>query len=305
MSGILFTVLLFQCIALSAGGILKTMQMRKRTDENYFLYYLFFLVFISIYGLYGLWGPSFFWYTFPGADDQMTMEKINRYLSLLGIPFLVAGWFTLLRFTEEIQSRKISRLLLSILFPVTIAFLILSGIFSSPLPDGWPLSDTNKLAFAAVNIMYYFIPGIAMLFLRQEDTPWKASRPVFWLGFSMILAGILQTTHYFLSGISSRTDSVGIMLYFIGMTIPLIVMVRSPLIRKISAEESDSFKSFCKKYSISPREAEVAREICLGKSNKEIADSLFISLQTVKDHTHNIFIKTDVKNRTQLVNLIR
>jgi DNA-binding CsgD family transcriptional regulator len=279
--------------------------MRKRTDEKYFLYYLFFLVFISIYGLYGLWAPSFFWYTFPGADDQMTMERINRYLSLLGIPFLVAAWFTLLKFTEEIQSYKINRLLLFILIPVTIAFLFLSGIYSSPLPEGWPLSDTGKLTFAAVNIMYYFVAGITLLFLRQEDTPWKASRPIFWIGFSIILAGVFQTSHYVLIGISPLVDSIGIILYFIGMIIPMIVMVRSPLIRKIDEEGDDSFRSFCKRFEISPREAEVVREICLGKSNKEIADTLFISLQTVKDHTHNIFIKTDVKNRTQLTNLVR
>jgi len=39
--------------------------------------------------------------------------------------------------------------------------------------------------------------------------------------------------------------------------------------------------------------------------NKEISDTLFISLQTVKDHIYRIFQKTDVKNRVQLINLIQ
>ena len=54
-----------------------------------------------------------------------------------------------------------------------------------------------------------------------------------------------------------------------------------------SGKES-SFDEFCKRFEVSPRESEVIMEICNGLSNKEISDKLFISLQTVKDHTHHI-----------------
>lgn len=59
-----------------------------------------------------------------------------------------------------------------------------------------------------------------------------------------------------------------------------------------------------KKYKITKRETEVIELICQGKTNKEIADQLFISVETVKDHNYKIFQKAGVKNRTQLVNLI-
>lgn len=49
---------------------------------------------------------------------------------------------------------------------------------------------------------------------------------------------------------------------------------------------------------------EVIELICQGHTNKEIADLLFISVETVKDHNYKIFQKTGVKNRTQLVNFI-
>jgi DNA-binding CsgD family transcriptional regulator len=58
------------------------------------------------------------------------------------------------------------------------------------------------------------------------------------------------------------------------------------------------------KYNITKREMEVINLICLGKTNKEIADQLFISVDTVKDHNYKIFQKTGVKNRTQLVKLV-
>lgn len=57
------------------------------------------------------------------------------------------------------------------------------------------------------------------------------------------------------------------------------------------------------KYSITKREMEIIELICEGQTNKEIAEKLFISIDTVKDHNYNIFRKTSVKNRTQLANL--
>ena len=66
---------------------------------------------------------------------------------------------------------------------------------------------------------------------------------------------------------------------------------------------SGNFEAFCLKYEISRREAEIIREIQAGKSNREIAGTLFITLQTVKDHIHRIFTKTGVSNRVQLINL--
>lgn len=52
---------------------------------------------------------------------------------------------------------------------------------------------------------------------------------------------------------------------------------------------------------LSKREEEVARLICTGISNKEIAGKLFISEKTVKTHVSNILIKLDLKDRMQLI----
>ncbi len=52
---------------------------------------------------------------------------------------------------------------------------------------------------------------------------------------------------------------------------------------------------------ISQREFEVLTLIAKGYSNQQIADQLFLSLNTVKTHTSNLFAKLDVKRRTQAV----
>lgn len=51
---------------------------------------------------------------------------------------------------------------------------------------------------------------------------------------------------------------------------------------------------------VSPREAEIVGLILKGFSNKEIAARLFISVDTVKKHTYNVYKKLGVQNRLQL-----
>lgn len=50
---------------------------------------------------------------------------------------------------------------------------------------------------------------------------------------------------------------------------------------------------------LSPREMEILQFVTHGKSNKEIAQSLAISHQTVKNHMTSILKKLDVRDRTQ------
>ncbi|MBL0740210.1 response regulator transcription factor [Chryseolinea sp. Jin1] len=56
-----------------------------------------------------------------------------------------------------------------------------------------------------------------------------------------------------------------------------------------------------KETGISPREHDVLDAMANGLSNQEIADKLFVSLNTVKTHTSNLFVKLDVKRRTQAI----
>ena len=54
-------------------------------------------------------------------------------------------------------------------------------------------------------------------------------------------------------------------------------------------------------YLLTGRESEVLHLIALGYSNQQIADELFVSLNTVKTHVKNIYSKLGVQRRTQAV----
>ena len=56
---------------------------------------------------------------------------------------------------------------------------------------------------------------------------------------------------------------------------------------------------------LSPRELEVLQLMAGGCSNQEIADKLFVSLNTVKTHSSKVFEKMQVGRRTQAVEKAR
>lgn len=56
---------------------------------------------------------------------------------------------------------------------------------------------------------------------------------------------------------------------------------------------------------ISKRELEVLELMAQGLSNQEIADKLFVSLNTIKTHSSNLFLKLEVNRRTQAIQKAR
>lgn len=53
------------------------------------------------------------------------------------------------------------------------------------------------------------------------------------------------------------------------------------------------------------RELEVLQQLALGKSNRDIADLLGLSIFTVNNHVQNIFSKLGVENRVEAINAAR
>jgi DNA-binding NarL/FixJ family response regulator len=75
---------------------------------------------------------------------------------------------------------------------------------------------------------------------------------------------------------------------------------------RMTAEVIDAFKKSSdsggrrEKTLLSPREREIVQLVASGYRNREIAEKLFISEQTVKNHLHNIFDKLGVSDRLEL-----
>ncbi|MGN0292135.1 MAG: response regulator [Lachnospiraceae bacterium] len=64
---------------------------------------------------------------------------------------------------------------------------------------------------------------------------------------------------------------------------------------------SQSRESFdYEKYDISKKEQEIIEQVALGKSNKEIANTLFLSEGTVRNYISSVLDKLSLRDRTQL-----
>jgi LuxR family maltose regulon positive regulatory protein len=74
------------------------------------------------------------------------------------------------------------------------------------------------------------------------------------------------------------------------------------------AEEQKSEETFPAQPLLDPlsqRELEVLQLIAQGLSNHEICERLFLALDKVKGHNRKIFVKLDVKRRTEAVSRAR
>lgn len=100
-----------------------------------------------------------------------------------------------------------------------------------------------------------------------------------------------------------------IALLFTGLGIWLALKLTKPKVetqiieKEITAKNTDFIinEEVMNELGISKRELEVLQLMADGLSNQEIAERLFVSLNTIKTHSSKVFEKMDVKRRTQAV----
>jgi DNA-binding CsgD family transcriptional regulator len=70
------------------------------------------------------------------------------------------------------------------------------------------------------------------------------------------------------------------------------------------SERAEKLSRFKDDYGLSPRELEITALVLGGGTNRDIAERVHISLETVKKHIYNIYKKIGVNNRLQLMNAL-
>jgi len=102
-----------------------------------------------------------------------------------------------------------------------------------------------------------------------------------------------------------------IALVFTGLGIWLAIKLMKPKVETVVIEkpvyiekrevDEEAVARELARLDMSRRELEVLELMAQGLSNQEIAEKLFVSLNTIKTHTSRLFEKMDVKRRTQAV----
>jgi DNA-binding CsgD family transcriptional regulator len=291
-------------VALTSGSILILSHLRTTYKTDFFSTLLFFLVFYFTFGFYAIWGQMITTSFLTSYVTPALLPRITDVMVVLGSPFLIFASLMFVRFAREITGRKISNPFILWYLIITI-LLVAAIIYASYKKQGLNIHSLIKYYFVVLNLFYVvfgafslLLPGKNRLKLRHVDMTKFSVVIVLFMVIQNILF-LLYDIHIFLA-------LSFILCFFIsGGFIPLYFRYKADLSRLlVRDEDTASLDQFCLKYSISPRETEIIREICRGLSNQQIADKLFISLQTVKDHTHRIYSKTECNSRSMLMLMV-
>lgn len=289
-------------IALSAGGIMLASNLRSRYKTDFLTSLLFFEVFYFTFGFYAIWGQVIVKLILEELFSSEITLVITDIILLLGLPFLLFATLMFIRFCRELSGRKINTLF-------TLGYVMINLLLIAAF--GFVYLKF-KMANSFIIIKYYFLgltlatylAGTAHLLFFQRKIRYLQGHQVQTLLLLHLAGFVVQA---FLLLLFERLIWLGpafVFAYFLtGVILPVYLRYFARFSREDSGMHSSDgfFKHYCEMHGITPRETEIIHEICNGLTNQQIADKLFISLQTVKDHTSRIYVKTDCKNRMQLI----
>ena len=306
---IYFSVLLIS-IGAAAGSVLIGNYLRRSYPLSFLESYFYYIILVAVFGIYGIWGLVFIRLVL----EQITISNqlvwlFSQVIPYLGFPFLIMAWYMFLKSCYEISDSNIPGY-------VSFAYFIFHLFFFISL--GWTIlkSGDESLEVTRIGLIYIYIIldviltswGLLILLIKKRYAVLNAAVIIFkyvLITFSLTLlkTGTVVAFYFYPESIPAF-----ILIYFISMAFPLVFLyynINAFMGSGALDVLTSTFDNLIARYGITKREREIIEEVCSGKSNQEIADTLFISLQTVKDHIHRIYLKMDIKNRVQLINIMQ
>jgi DNA-binding CsgD family transcriptional regulator len=300
----LISILFGLSLAIASGGILISSHLRSTYKTEFLSSLLFFQVFWFTFGFYTVWGQIIIVTLLKPVIEPEHLMKITDLTIFMGSPFLLFAWLMFVKMTREISGRKTGRYFIALF--ISLNFLLVPGIgYFLTILTGIEVMTLVKDGFMILCILYT-ITGVYYLLSAKKKPGSLRYTDMKSISSGMLLIMSIQNIVLFFYETSIYYTLAFILLYYaFGGFIPVYCRYKADLSRLLIPDENNlSFDLFCEKFEISRREKEVIHEICNGLSNQQIADRLFISLQTVKDHTHRIYGKTNCNSRSQLINMV-
>lgn len=290
-------------------GISLAYQLYREFNKPVIQIMLYHQIFIFSFLMYAIWGNLILGDLIRDiTPDAEILKRISFYFTVLGMPLLMVSWFMLLRFGYMVAGYgiplrySITYFIVLILILISSVLLVHLGYVNIPAEHGKFIIRMLVWLNLGVHVVF-FIPIIVTGKTNQLKETGLDNRA--FLTYAAIML-VCSAALYFFDVAGYISTCVAIIFIFAGHLFFPVVIKRyiKPESAEIPTEGKMNFKKFCSQFEISRRESEVILEICTGKTNKAISEKLFITLQTVKDHTSRIYSKTGVKNRVQLANLV-
>lgn len=296
---------------LSVIGILTALQLYSLQKKTIFLVLLYHQIFLISFFVYSIWGNLVLREIISDIQiSEALAAKLAIFIPVLGMPFLIVSWFMLLKFGFLICQRRIADYFnFSAMFSIAViivVFIILAQKGIIKMAGNPDIFIVRILLLANLAVHLFLIYAFVLSKSNSKNQVYAGlSKNQFWVYLAGVAVYSVSLSFFNIQGFVSTCFSI-LILFAVSILIPVFMKINLiPESAKSPEIQNIGFDEFCRFYEISKREAEIIIEICSGKSNKEISEKLFITLQTVKDHTHHIYTKTGINSRIQLANLVR
>ena len=287
----------FFCLGLTAAGVLVFFRKKEKRAFLSFRLLQYFLIMMYMFGFYGMWSKIFFRLFFHSEPTSENILAVSDFLALIGTPFLIAGLTIFVTWALSLLQKKPKLLLISM--AMLVMLFMLWGAYQQ---FDLLLNIAQLFALVVLGVMLFTSCCLGFLQVQYLDKNTK-----YILVLLIFFSGAIQVPLFLDILTHPVSELIFIFSFFLTHTavgVYFVYTARFPEVKK-DPKKAVSFDGFLQQYGITARESEVIREIYKGKTNQEIADTLFVTIQTIKDHTHRIYQKTQVKNRTQLASLLR
>jgi len=148
---------------------------------------------------------------------------------------------------------------------------------------------------------------------NEAGARWRAVRDILIYGVcgGLLIVALKVTEYRFLvveHSVEIYGGLIAALFAGLGIWLGLTLTRKKPevIVREIEVPAAGPFvvdQARVSKLGITPRELEILGLIAAGLSNREIAERLFVSENTVKTHSSRVFDKLGAKRRTQAVQL--
>lgn len=301
------------CLGLAAACMLVSRQLLSTYASEFLRHHFYYLVAFHAFAFYGLWGQVLARgiLSLIGANPAV-VEVVAGLLPVLGVPFLFVSWLMLLGMAFSMFGQAVKTAWLSVHVAAFFILLLAAWAAISLLQADPPLPVANLPlveAGAVIGVeLLYFTAFLAIAWRLGAGA--EAEKRRILLTFALLMFGAFAARSL-LAGlvlVDMRLSAVALLAYF-ASNLPSLLYVRANadrLFAPVKAEQAtkDGVEHVLDRYGVTRRERQIVEKICLGKTNKQIAEELFISVQTVKDHTHRIYGKIGVGSRMQLVQVL-
>jgi DNA-binding CsgD family transcriptional regulator len=312
LSLILIATFVF-CLGMTVAAVLFGRQLVNTYNSDVLRHFFYYLVAFYGFAFYAIWGQILTRALLASIDtDAAVIEAVGSFLPVLGVPFLFVSWILLVNLAFAINGRSPRRAWL-LAHAVVLLLLLLGAWLAVTVPRTSPefleanLQATEAAGLTAVELLY-FVTFLVIALRTPAREGWNGRKVL--IGFALLLcAGFLVRSLVASLVLLDVRFGVPALLVYFGSNLAALFYLRSGsdvAFKPVKAEAPSpvGMAHVFERHGVTRREKQIVEKICLGKTNKQIADELFISLQTVKDHTHRIYSKLGVKSRMQLVQVM-